>query len=201
MLPRRRENDLLVRELSDETIVYDLTHDRAHCLNPTAAAVWRQCDGRTNVAQLAAMLRREWNPAADENVVWLALGQLQKARLLQTRVHPPSGSPRVSRRAMIRNLGIAAALPVVMTILAPTARAQASDTCTGMGTPCSNHMCSGTLNCNMIADTMICECNTLPAGSSVGGGDGDAGNGDDNRPGNSNKGNGNGKGKGRGNGS
>jgi hypothetical protein len=113
MLPRRREDDLLVRELSDETIVYDLKHDRAHCLNQTAAAIWQHCDGRTSVAQLATMLRREWNAAADEHVVWLALGQLQKARLLQARLQSPSGVPRVSRRTMIRNLGIAAAVPVV----------------------------------------------------------------------------------------
>ena len=59
MLPCRREKDLIVRQLSDETLVYDLKRDKAHCLNPTAAAVWRHCDGRTSVSQLAALLRRE----------------------------------------------------------------------------------------------------------------------------------------------
>ena len=120
-----------MRPLSDETLVYDLKRDKAHCLNPTAAAVWQHCDGRTSVPELAAMLRRECDIAADDDVVWLALRQLQKARLLQERLQPPPELQRPSRRELIRRLGVAAAVPIVMTILAPTARAQASDTCTG----------------------------------------------------------------------
>jgi hypothetical protein len=156
MLPWRREEDLLVRSLSDETLVYDLKRDQAHCLNATAAAVWQCCDGRTSVAQLAAMLRRECNIGADENVVWLALRQLQKARLLQTRVHLPSNLPRLSRRELIRTLGVAAAVPVVMTILAPEARAQASDTCTGMTKPCG-FTCPSKLVCADRGDG-FCSC-------------------------------------------
>jgi hypothetical protein len=148
MLPQRREEDLLVRSLSDETLVYDLKRDQAHCLNATAAAVWHRCDGRTSVAQLAAMLRRECNIGADENVVWLALRRLQKARLLQTRVDPPSNLPRRSRRELIRVLGVAAAVPAVMTILAPEAIAQASDTCTGQPPPCGGFMCPFMQPCN-----------------------------------------------------
>ena len=150
MLPRRREKDLLVRPLSDETLVYDLTRDKAHCLNPTAAAVWQHCDGRTSVPELAAMLRRECHIAADDDVVWLALRQLQKARLLQERLQPPSELQRTSRRELIRRLGVAAAVPIVMTILAPTARAQASDTCTGQPDglgDCVRFMCPGTCMC------------------------------------------------------
>ena len=156
MLPKRREEDLLVRPLSDETLVYDLKRDQAHCLNATAAAVWQCCDGRTSVAQLAAMLGRECNIGAAENVVWLALRQLQKARLLQARVHPPSNLPRLSRRELIRTMGVAAAVPVVMTILAPEARAQASDTCTGMGPPCNGN-CPDKLMC-MNSFMGVCVC-------------------------------------------
>jgi hypothetical protein len=156
MLPRRREEDLLVRSLSDETLVYDLKRDQAHCLNETAAAVWQRCDGRTSVAQLAAMLRGECNIGADENVVWMALRQLQKARLLQTRVHPPSNLSRRSRRELIRTMGVAAAVPVVMTILAPEARAQGSDTCTGTGPPCKG-MCPNLLTCQN-SGMGVCRC-------------------------------------------
>ena len=159
MLPQRREEDLLVRSLSDETLVYDLKRDQAHCLNSTAAAVWQRCDGRTSVAQLAAMLSRECNILADEHVVWLALRQLQKARLLQTRVHPPSNLPRRSRRELIRVLGVAAAVPAVMTILAPEAIAQASDTCTGRPSPCGGFKCPvmGT-SCNNRGPGNTCVC-------------------------------------------
>ena len=32
-LPVARQKDLIVRELSDEVLVYDLNTDKAHCLN------------------------------------------------------------------------------------------------------------------------------------------------------------------------
>jgi hypothetical protein len=157
-LPHRREQDLLVRELSDETLVYDLKSDQAHCLNQTAAAVWRGCDGQTTVAELAMILHRDCNVRANDQVVWLALRQLQRAGLLQARVRRPADLIRVSRRDLIRHLGVAAAVPVVMTILAPEARAQASDQCTGRPAPCSTSFrCPGTLTC---ADRggMTCSC-------------------------------------------
>ena len=161
MLPRRRDKELLVRPLSDETLVYDLTRDKAHCLNPAAAAVWQHCDGRTSVPQLAAILRRECDIAADEDLVWLALRQLQKARLLQERLQPPSDRQRTSRRELIRRLGAAAAVPLVMTILAPTARAQGSDACTGvpfeMVGDCLGLMCP-TGTCVGEVGPMTCRC-------------------------------------------
>jgi hypothetical protein len=156
MLPRRREDNLLVQTLSDETLVYDLSRDRAHCLNGTAAAVWARCDGRTTLADLAERLRKECEIPADESVVWMAVRQLQKAQLLCERVEPPPDHFRASRRDLIRKLGAAAAVPVVMTILAPTARAQASDTCTGTGPPCNAGMCPALRTCQN--NMGICQC-------------------------------------------
>ena len=40
MLPKARQEQLTVRELPDETVVYDLARHKAHCLNPTAALIW-----------------------------------------------------------------------------------------------------------------------------------------------------------------
>ena len=170
MLPRRRDKELLVRPLSDETLVYDLTRDKAHCLNPAAAAVWQHCDGRTSVPQLAAILRRECDIAADEDLVWLALRQLQKARLLQERLQPPSDRQRTSRRELIRRLGAAAAVPLVMTILAPTARAQGSDTCTGTVPPCSRTECVPLrLTCVPVGAIILrCGCRQLNHGLASG---------------------------------
>jgi hypothetical protein len=36
MLPKARKKDLIVERLEDETLVYDLKTDRAHCLNHSA---------------------------------------------------------------------------------------------------------------------------------------------------------------------
>jgi hypothetical protein len=163
MLPRRRESDLVVRRVSDETLIYDLQRDKAHCLNATAATVWWHCDGRTSVAGLATILQREHQLMADEHIVWLTLTQLQKARLLRDRLPPRDSQRRYSRRDLIRQLGTAAAVPLVMTILAPKAAAQGSDTCTGVSSDmCPNLglICPAGKTCVTIGMGMaaVCQC-------------------------------------------
>ena len=41
MLPMRRETDILIEELPTETLVYDTKRHKVHCLNKTAALLWR----------------------------------------------------------------------------------------------------------------------------------------------------------------
>ncbi|MBV9278705.1 MAG: hypothetical protein JOZ41_01360, partial [Chloroflexi bacterium] len=45
LAPRARKNGLIVRELEDEVLVYDLERHRAHCLNRAAGLVWKHADG------------------------------------------------------------------------------------------------------------------------------------------------------------
>ena len=52
-LPRARQASLIIKEVDDETLIYDLETDKAHCLNSTASRVWKSCDGRTSVAEIA----------------------------------------------------------------------------------------------------------------------------------------------------
>ena len=135
--PRARQHDLVVEELPDETLVYDLERDKAHCLNPTAALVWSHCDGNTSVADMAALLDQELDLPADQSLVWMALDRLGKARLLQEPVTLPGEPARYSRREMMRTLGRVAGLtlllPAVSSIVAPLAAMQGSciprDTC------------------------------------------------------------------------
>ena len=54
--PKARKHELIVKELSDETLVYDETTHKAHCLNQTAALVWKFCDGRTSIPQMTRLL-------------------------------------------------------------------------------------------------------------------------------------------------
>ena len=137
--PKARQHDLVVEELPDETLVYDLERDKAHCLNPTAALVWSHCDGNTSVADMAALLERELELPADQSLVWMALDRLGKARLLDEPVTLPGESARYSRREMMRTLGRVAGLtlllPAVSSIVAPLAAMQAS--CISLAT-CEN---------------------------------------------------------------
>ena len=148
-LPLARQTELVVQELSDETLVYDLERDRAYCLNRASALIWRSCDGRTGVEELARTLERELGLPADEDVVWLALKGLQKAHLLQESVIPRWLESLYTRRQVLRKMGLfgaAVLLPVITTVVAPTA-AQALTCvtdCTGLpvGTPCDPPGCT-----------------------------------------------------------
>jgi hypothetical protein len=118
MKPIAREKGLVVQDLADETLVYDLERHKAHCLNRTAAAVWRLCDGKRDEAALARLLEKDLGTAADTDVVRLALRDLGRARLLQ---EPVAADTRLSRRRLIQRLGQAVALPLVVSIVSPTA--------------------------------------------------------------------------------
>jgi hypothetical protein len=129
MLPVARKENLIVRELPEQTLVFDHDRNKAHSLNRTAALVWRHCDGRTSTSDLAAILHRELDLPRDETVVHLALEQLSRRQLLATPL-VDSGLHRQSRRNALKKLAIAAAtLPVIMTMGAPSARAAVSITC------------------------------------------------------------------------
>ncbi len=130
LMPRARKEELVVEELPDETLVYDLKRHKARCLNRTAALVWRRCDGRTTVAEVAALLEKELEIPGDEAVVWMALDRLGRAQLLTERVTLPGSGAQYSRREAIRRLGLVGGLslllPIVVSIVAPLAAAAAT---------------------------------------------------------------------------
>ena len=72
MKPHARKEGLVVKELPDELLVYDLERHRAHCLNPTAALVWKHSDGQTSVEEIATLLHAELEAhALFNNLTWL----------------------------------------------------------------------------------------------------------------------------------
>ena len=44
----RQSRTTHTEQLGDEASVYDWARAQVHALNPTAARVWRQCDGATS---------------------------------------------------------------------------------------------------------------------------------------------------------
>jgi hypothetical protein len=146
--PIARKQGLVIQELPDEVLVYDLDRDRAHCLNQTAAFVWQRCNGKNTTAQIARALGQQFDAAADEKLVWLALEQLGKNHLLNKQPTPPPELMGMNRRTMVRALGLAAliAVPVVTSIVAPTPTQAAS--CFPSGTSCGTgaQCCSGICN-------------------------------------------------------
>jgi hypothetical protein len=122
-LPHARQHGLVVRELPGELLVYDLERHRAHCLNATAAAVWRECDGGTTPREISDRLAGEFSEPVDEDVVWLALDDLGKLDLLERPLVREAG---LSRTQLIRRVGVvtaAIAVPAVFSLEVPSASA------------------------------------------------------------------------------
>lgn len=134
---RARKENLVIKEVADEVLIYDLASNKAHCLNKTAALVWNYCDGKHSVAEVAKRLENDLQTPVDEQVVWFAINQLEKFDLMQEKTARQLGMG-VTRRDLIKRAGIAAALaiPAVMTINAPSALAAA--TCLGSGASCTS---------------------------------------------------------------
>lgn len=145
-VPEARKEGLVVQHLSDEVLIYDQRRHKGHCLNQTAALVWKHCDGKTSVSEMARLLEEELKTPVKEEVVWLALDQLSKTHLLSKQV--TLAQPGVTRREVIRRIGFAAAvaLPAVMSITAPTAvqaaTCKASGEACGTSTECCVPLCS-----------------------------------------------------------
>ncbi len=122
MHPVARTTELIVEALPSETIVYDTTNHRVHCLNETASLIWRHCDGQTSVEQIANHLSRRLRAPADEDVVRLGLRELNDRGLL---VGDPGETTTESRRELSKRLALVggafvALLPIITSIVAPT---------------------------------------------------------------------------------
>jgi hypothetical protein len=155
--PATRRDGLIVRELDDETLVYDRERDEAHCLNRTAAFVWKHCDGQLSVPEIAVLMEKEFHTKVDPEIVSLALGRLHSKRLLTETIPRKDLGQGISRRAMTGRIAQAMvmALPIITTIVAPTPASAASCSpncgtgplaeCCPEGCPCSGSAmcCSG----------------------------------------------------------
>lgn len=133
--PVARTESLIVKEVDGETLVYDTKTDEAHCLNETAALVWKNCDGQKSVSEIAQFLSAQSNSEVKDEIVWLALDQLTRFKLLQEAPPKPALFAGLTRRQMVARLGIAAvAIPAIISIVSPTALA-AGASCIPTGSP------------------------------------------------------------------
>jgi hypothetical protein len=163
MKPEARTSGLLLRELPGELLVYDEQTHTAHCLNRTAAVVFRACDGTRTVDEIASLIDPAPSPEARE-AVELALAQIRAAGLLTADGAPPLVQPApdggLTRRDAARRVGFAAAilLPAVATMVAPTpaeAAATCVSSCVGQpnGTRCD--VCTTGAFCSTTVETCV----------------------------------------------
>jgi len=114
-----RQNGLVVQEMPDEVLVYDLNSNKAHCLNQSAAFVWKSCDGTNSVEDIVRQFESNGKGKVTEDFVWLAIDQLNENGLLAGEVAPRFAGQ--SRRQVLKTIGLASmvAVPVIASLVAP----------------------------------------------------------------------------------
>lgn len=147
--PVARTRNLIVTAAADaDVLVYDPATHHIHKLNAAAAAIWRLCDGRRSVAELARDAASASDLHIDERAVTLALTKLGEAGLLAQPEAMWGRVPAQSRRAFVRRAAVAGAVavPAVISMTAPAAAGVASG-CTSdgdcrAGFQCTNNECT-----------------------------------------------------------
>lgn len=149
--PKSRDNGVVVQELGKEVLIYDLDNHRGYSLNETSAIIWKLCDGKTSVEQMSRLLAGQLNNHVSKEVVWLALDSFKKNNLLVNSESIEIEFNGLTRRQVIRKVGLASmiALPIISSIVAPTAAQSASvlalnATCTSSGQCASGNCQTGT---------------------------------------------------------
>lgn len=109
--PKAETANIVWQKVDKELLLYNLTTDKAFCLNQTSADIYNLCDGTNDVDKIAAKTK------LPKEIVQLAVGDLSRQNLLTERIELPT-----SRRSLLKNIAVTTvALPVVMTLVAPTA--------------------------------------------------------------------------------
>jgi len=162
MKPKHRRSDIVVQDYEGETLVYDLLTHRALHLNSTVSLVWKSCDGKRDVEEIATVLSRNTGSAITPELVRLSLDQLSHEGLL-VEVPEDGFLSGESRREVLKRVGLATmvALPLIASITVPMAvQAQSActpvrqgclcdqpsggrqgQTCTATASPCASNAC------------------------------------------------------------
>jgi len=144
--PKARNRDLLIEDVGDELLIFDIGSNRAHCLNGSAAAIWQHCDGTRSIATLAEHLFPGLEPTDGQRLIGVGVARLRRRRLVENST--TDASVDLSKRHMVKKMAILAAAagfaaPIVSSVLAPTPAH--AFTCLGRGMPCmaNGQCCSG----------------------------------------------------------
>lgn len=135
--PRSRQQDIVTQDLGKEILLYDLKKHKAFSLNETSALVWQECDGKQDISQISQIISRKLKLPANEDLVWLTIDELKKENLLENEAELVSVFSGMSRREVIRKVGLGTmiALPIISTLVAPSA-ASAQSGVQQEGGPC-----------------------------------------------------------------
>ena len=189
-LPKARTENLLEQNLKDETLLYDLTIDKAFNLNETLTIIYKACGQNMSFEEI-----KRKHKFTDE-FIYLALDELKRNNLLAEEYTSPFAG--TSRREVIKKVGLATmfALPLISGLVAPKAvnaasgdsgsPVQSSDIGVGCntftggrksdGTNCYSGFCVDTRNGSACCNNSGGSYTLLPGGNFTSTGDSDEAN-------------------------
>lgn len=160
--PISRKDNIVIQEIDGETLIYDLSKNKAFCLNETSALIWEMCDGERSVSEISKELSQKLNNPANEDLVWLAIDQLKKENLIANAEELENKFEGMNRREVIKKVGLGTmiALPLVSGLIAPTSIHAAS---VRPGTVPENGSCTSSAQCiqNPGTGSTCCSVTTL----------------------------------------
>jgi hypothetical protein len=144
-IPAARSLDqFCIEQVGDDVVLYDIERIQYHSLNSFAYSVWRLCDGQRTTAAICSLLA-DSIPEVRPEAVSLAIAEIGEAGLLDEPAE--RFDARIQRRTVLKlaAAGVigAVGLPLVQSITAPSAEAQAT-TC---GTQNNNTACTSSTQC------------------------------------------------------
>jgi hypothetical protein len=146
--PISRKTNVVVQDLKMEVLIYDLTINKAFCLNETSALVYQFSDGTKTVAEISDLMSVKLKTKVSEDLVYLALSELRKEDLLENEAEVFDHFVGLTRRQIIKRVGLASMvmLPVISSLVAPNAAlAQSGGTFTiGQSCTAPSQCASGT---------------------------------------------------------
>ena len=121
--PLAKTSDILVQQLENELLVYDLKTNKAFCLNETSAMIYQLCDGAKTTADISNLMSRKLKTPVPKDFISLALDSFKKEDLLEESERIEIDFNGLTRRQVIKQVGLASliALPIVSSVVAPSA--------------------------------------------------------------------------------
>jgi len=171
--PKARKKNIVVQELEDETLVYDLDSNKAACLNETSRMIWNYCNGKNSIDEIADLVSVEAKSLVSTELVELCIEQLMRESLLDNNCDLTTSLTGLSRREAVKRIGlsVAVALPIVASIAAPSAVEAQSCRAIGNIGPCDSAGagCNDLMTVTVCPDASCCTgCCGVPPGNTLG---------------------------------
>lgn len=72
--PLFRQDNIVIQELENELLIYDLNRNKVFCLNETSAMVWQLCNGHNSILEISRLMSEKLKTNIPEFVFKLIFG-------------------------------------------------------------------------------------------------------------------------------